>query len=175
MSAVRTLTLVLFVNVSLAFASQDGALQLRAMFIYNFANFVEWPDKAFLTADSPINICLYGEVPFLPYLQPLGGTLVGERQLTVVRYEGNSKTRCHMLFVGKDKQVLSKPLFESANFLYVLSVAEQTNFLEAGGIINILSKENQISFEIDLQSAKEKGLFISSDLLSLAKNIKRLN
>lgn len=166
---------LLFSN-ALAYGSVESSLQLRAMFIYNFANFVQWPDKAFANDSSSINICLYGEVEFSNYLQPLAGTLVGDRELKVSEYkQGADKTqRCHMLFVGSDKKILSKSLFASKQFLYVLSVSENNQFIESGGIINILSQENQVSFEIDLQSAKNKGLFISSDLLSLAKSIKGL-
>lgn len=38
--------------------------QVKALFLYNFANFVEWPDEAFPHADSPLKMCLYGAVPF---------------------------------------------------------------------------------------------------------------
>lgn len=159
-----------------AFSSAESSQQLRAMFIYNFANFVEWPEKAFANKESPITICLYGKVDFSSYLEPMAGTLVGDRALNISEFdeELTISKQCHMLFVGSDKQSLSKSLFESKNFLYVLSISEKNGFIESGGMINILSQENQISFEIDLLSAKNKGLFISSDLLSLAKNIKGL-
>lgn len=159
------------------FAVSESEKQVRAMFVYNFANFVEWPRKAFSRANSPLQVCLLGDVPFSPYLEPMSGTIIGERELlvSITDDEKRFKGQCHILFVGDDKKLDMERLYKSKKYVYILSVSEQKGFIERGGIVNIIDQSQKISFDIDLDNAKKRGLFISSDLLSLARNIKRLS
>ena len=39
--------------------------QVKAVFLFNFAKFVEWPATAFKSANEPIRICLLGQNPFV--------------------------------------------------------------------------------------------------------------
>lgn len=161
----------------MGFAVSESEKQVRAMFVYNFANFVEWPKKAFNRPTSPLQVCLLGDVPFSPYLEPMSGTVIGERELLVSMTDDEKtfKGQCHILFVGDDKKLDMDRLYRSKKYVYILSVAEQDGFIERGGIVNIIDQSQKISFDIDLDNAKKRGLFISSDLLSLARNIKRLS
>jgi len=173
--AIVVLFMVLFSSVS--YSVTESEKQVRAMFVYNFANFVEWPRKAFNRANSPLQVCLLGDVPFSPYLEPMSGTIIGERELLVTMTEDEKKFKgqCHILFVGDDKKLDMERLYKSKKYVYILSVSEQKGFIERGGIVNIIDQSKKISFDIDLDNAKRRGLFISSDLLSLARNIKRLS
>lgn len=155
----------------------ESEKQVRAMFVYNFANFVEWPEIAFLSATSPLQVCLLGDVSFKDYLVPMSGTLIGSRELTVVAASNDKKFKdtCHILFVGREQSISLEKLYQSKKYLYILSVSEQDGFIESGGIVNIIDQSNNISFDIDIKNARRRGLFISSDLLTLARNIKRLS
>ena len=59
--------------------------------------------------------------------------------------------------------------------MYVLSVGERKGFAEKGGVINIVRTADEIQFDINLATAMANGLLVSSDLLSLARDVKRLN
>ena len=170
---------ILFISLFLsgaAWSVSESEKQVRAMFVYNFSNFVEWPQKAFNSSRSPLQICLLGDVPFAPYLSPMSGTIIGERKLMVSTHSDSQfKERCHILFVGSDNKIDLKNLYKSKRFLYILSVSEQKGFIESGGMIKIHDQSKRISFDIDLDNARKRGLFISSDLISLARNIKRLS
>ncbi|GLS25674.1 YfiR family protein [Marinibactrum halimedae] len=154
---------------------QEKALQAKAIFIYNFANFVEWPDDAFLSTNSPLKVCLYGSVPFGIFLDAVNGTLIGQRQLMVVR-TANIETLedgCQILFVGQDKRAQLPDFWSNIKYVYVLSVGEQEGFVDNGGVINILRTTDRVQFQINISNALEQGLFLSSDLLSLAREVKR--
>ena len=45
--------------------------QLKAVFLFNFAQFVEWPPSAFHEPADPIVIGVLGDDPFGPYLDGL--------------------------------------------------------------------------------------------------------
>ncbi len=178
MNSCKILMVIVWLMLSSAcWSVSESEKQIRAMFVYNFANFVEWPRKAFSRATSPLQVCLLGDVPFAGYLEPMSGTIIGERELLVVttHNEKNFKGQCHILFVGDDQKINMNTLYQSKKYVYILSVSEQKGFIESGGIVNIIDQSQKISFDIDLDNAKRRGLFISSDLLSLARNIKRLS
>ena len=157
------------------FSTDEAEMQSKAVFLYNFANFVDWPEKAFESKQSPIKICLFGEIPFGTFLDAVNGTLIGERELFVLRtykladiYEG-----CQILFVGEDKKARLPDFWKSIKYVYVLSIGEQDGFADRGGIINILRTTDRVQFQINISNALNQGLFLSSDLLSLAREIKR--
>jgi len=151
--------------------------QVKALFLYNFANFVEWPDSAFKKATSPIRLCLYGNIPFGSFLDAVNGTLIGKRVLSIVRAntKADIESGCHILYVGLDRKIELPTFFKEIQYMYVLSVGERGDFVDKGGIINIVRTTDQVKFDINISNALQNGLWVSSDLLSLAREIKRLS
>lgn len=160
-----------------ASASQDefAEYQVKALFLYNFANFVEWPREAFSSPSENISMCLYGEVPFGGFLDAVNGTLIGDRRLVLRRTQDieDIKEGCHILFVGEDQKVRLPTFWNEIKYIYVLSIGEEKDFTDRGGIVNIMRTTDQVQFEINVSNALENGLFIGSDILSLAREIKR--
>src|SRR5262245_30484032 len=76
--------------------------RVKAAFLRNFANFVEWPAETFKTRDEPIAICILGEDPFGTALTEAadGGTLNG-RRFTERHISGAEEARgCQILFIS---------------------------------------------------------------------------
>ena len=87
-------------------AQSSPEYQLKAVFLFNFAQFVEWPASAFPEPDTPLAICVLGEDPFGPYLdETVRGETVGNHPLAVRRYRAvDEVTGCHILFVSRQEQ-----------------------------------------------------------------------
>src|SRR5207244_1635811 len=51
-------------NVALGQGSAPGEYQMKAAFLFHFAQFVEWPPDAFKDSNSPLNYCTVGVDPF---------------------------------------------------------------------------------------------------------------
>ncbi len=147
--------------------------QVKALFLYNFANFVEWPDSAFDGPEASLRLCLYGAVPFGSFLDAVDGVRIRDRQLDVIRTTDRADIQqgCHILFVGIDQLDQLDAFFADIDHMYVLSVGNTEGFARRGGVINIYRTRDQRRFEINLAQAIENGLLISSDLLSLARII----
>src|SRR5438128_12279187 len=61
--------------------------QVKAVFLFNFAQFVEWPRNAFPETRAPLVIGVLGEDPFGSYLdETVRGEKVNDRPLVVQRY-----------------------------------------------------------------------------------------
>lgn len=148
-----------------------GIYEMQALFLYNFANFVEWPDSAFPSAASPVRMCLFGGIPLDTFVKVFDGTRIKNRELVIVQVqtlEALSKS-CQILFVGFDKKDYVSQLLKDGNHTFVLSVSGIENFAEQGGVINITRTADQMQIVVNLESALKNGLYISSDLLSIAR------
>ncbi len=173
------LPIIFLLSASLSFAASSEAPQkakefhIKALFLYNFANFVEWPEDAFSDKSTNLKMCLYGSVPFGGFLDTVDGTRIKDRHLKIIRTSDieDIKPGCHILFVGTDQLGLIQQLFLNINHLYVLSIGNVDGFAETGGVVNILRTRDSQKFEINLSKAIENGLLIDSDLLNLARII----
>ncbi len=170
--------LILFLLFSSQVSANDSLqreYQAKALFLYNFANFVSWPEQAFKSAKEPIHMCLFGEIPFGTILDNVDGTLIGDRPLRITRTDEISDIAegCQILFVGDGRRALLPEFWQQIKYIYVLSVGEQKEFTDRGGIINIMRTTDRMRFDVNISNAIKNGLFISSDLLMLAREIRR--
>lgn len=150
---------------------QDEQL-VKAAFIYNFAKFTRWPESTPNEAGSPLRLCTEGEDALIAELTRLAGKRIHERPVTVQALdESQPLDNCHLLYIAGSEINHYKKLLKSLSEKPVLTISEVANFASAGGIIELYREKNQISFTINLTSARKAGLVLSSRLLNLAKII----
>ena len=149
--------------------SQFEEYQVKAAFLYNFAKFVQWPSETFHDSDSPIKICVLGKDPFGDALNRLKNKNVGSRKLIIERLRrGDALDKCQILFISDSEKNSVPEILRGVKKLPVLTVGDMKGFVQSGGIINFISKENQVSFEINVDSAERSKLRVSSQLLQVA-------
>ncbi|MGI6455783.1 MAG: YfiR family protein [bacterium] len=138
---------------------------LKAVFIYNFLQFVEWPSFAFDSAQAPFVIGVYGNNPFGNALENVAsGEVVRNRQIRV-KYltQPEQISQCHILYV-KEETDYEKILPETKG-KPILSVGETYRFLSEGGVIQFYIREDKVRGRINLRSARDGQLKIGSQLL----------
>ena len=145
--------------------------QVKAVFLYNFAKFVEWPEAVFSGPDAPIVIGVVGESPFGTALElAVKGETVKGRKLLLKQFSSeDSLTSCHILFISRSERERIPALLEKLGKAPVLTVADSEGFTTRGGMINFVLQEKNIRFDIDPGAAERAGLKISSRLLNLPK------
>lgn len=146
--------------------------QVKAIFLYNFAQFVEWPSTQFDAPDSPFVIGILGKDPFGKYLdETVQGEKVNGHPMVVQRIspaEIGSK-KMHIVFINvSDHEQLTSTL-ESLKSQSVLTVGDAPEFARLGGMIRFSTENNKTKIQINLEVAKEASLSISSKLLRLAE------
>ena len=144
--------------------------KLKAVFLFNFAQFVEWPTEAFPEAQTPLIIGVLGEDPFGAYLDEIvRGEKVKQRSLIVQRYRRVDEIKtCHVLFIGRPEADRLGPTLAGLKGRSILTVGESDNFAERGGMIRFVSEKSKIRMKINLEAAKAAGLAISSKVLRAA-------
>lgn len=140
--------------------------KVKASYLYNFLQFVEWPSDAF--TNNTILVCVFGMDNFGSALRPIAGEVVRGRVVTV-RYLLDVKgiENCHMVFVSASESDRDSQIAQYLIGRPVLIVGESSGFLERGGIINLIRVDDKIRFEINQQTAKRNRLKISAQLMKL--------
>jgi hypothetical protein len=155
-------------------ASTPLEYEVKAAFLFRFAQFVEWPANTFKEASEPFTYCTIGDDPFQGALErTLNGKSIGQRPLRVAHLSGTGKIgECQVLFVGGpgDKKRIEETLASAGN-LPILTVGEADQFAEDGGTIGFCTEDNKIRFDVNLEAAGKAGLKISAKLLALAKTV----
>src|ERR1700722_2173484 len=77
--------------------------EIKAAFLYNFAQFVEWPPQSYSGSNAPLVIGILGEDPFGPSLKAfVKGEEVSGHSLTIKSVStDNEISGCHILFVSQ--------------------------------------------------------------------------
>jgi len=151
-------------------AAELAEYQVKAAYLYNFAKFVEWPEKSFSNPDTPVTFCVIGDDPFGQALDTLQVKTVKNRKVAVKRVSGLNETGgCHVLFIGSADR--TDELLQSLKGRPTLVVGETERFVWRGGMIGFLMERNKVIFEINEGVARKAGLQISSQLLKLARTV----
>lgn len=143
---------------------------LKAGFIYNFTQFIEWPEEAaFSKSNNRFFLCVAGEDPFGTILNQVaqkrrvkGRTLVIKRNVS-----GRAMRECHILFVSKSAAPRLAQILKQMDGLPTLIVGDTPGFAQRGTGINFVVRNNKIRFEINRRAIERTGLKISSELLNL--------
>jgi hypothetical protein len=153
---------------------------IKAGFIYNFANLVQWPSSSFAQPDSPIVIVILGEDHFGTTLdRALDGKKVNARSFVIKRARSISELQrtlgpqkdCQILYVSSSEMPHLSDAIQMLKGVPVLTIGETPGFARNGGIINLILEDNKVRFEVNVAAAKEADLNISSRLLALARII----
>jgi hypothetical protein len=149
--------------------------QIKAVFLFNFAQFVEWPPEAFPEAQAPLVIGVLGEDPFGAYLdETVRGEKLNGHLVVVQRYRRAEEIgACHVLFISRSEADRLEPILAGLKGRSVLTVGDFDGFARRGGMIRFVRENNKIRLRIGLETAKAARMTISSKLLRPAQIVAR--
>lgn len=156
--------------------------RVKAAFVYNFGQFVEWPASAFASNNAPLIIGVLGGDPFhgdcerIVANKSINGHPVVVRQ---INYPVNVRPapaypdlkNCHILFIGASATGNLPDILNALKGASVLTVTDGLDHFAASGVaINFVMENERVRFEINDDAARRAGLKISSKLLMLRTN-----
>jgi len=191
------LALALFVTLVVPKARANSTTsreyEIKAAFLYNFIKFTDWPKEKMGDVNEPIVIGIIGKDPFGDAIDVIRDEQVKGRKL-VIRWfksfeeskESNGKDKpsvhkeieairkCHLLFFSSsEKKKTIGEIMKALESSHVLTVGDMNGFLETGGVINLITEDKKVRFEINISAAERAGLKFRSQLLRLAKRVIR--
>jgi hypothetical protein len=142
--------------------------EVKAVYLFNFARFVEWPNSA---NSGPLVVGILGNDPFGGVLDNVvKGETINRRSLVVARYRRVEEIRsCHILFISSSETAKYDEIFSKLQGRSILTVGDSDSFARRGGIIRFLTEEKRIRLRVNLAAARAAQLTISSKLLRQAE------
>jgi len=142
--------------------------KLKSAFIYNFATFIDWPEKT----GKALTLCVAAPQAEMEYFSLLEGKPVGDMTVAVRHLEeGISAEGCRILFVAESESDGFEDWLSEVGDEQVLTVAESEKWLKKGVMIALLLQDKRIVFDVNIAAAKEVGVDINSKLLRLARKV----
>jgi hypothetical protein len=169
-SGARRLGLEPPVLTQVAAAEASIEYDVKAVFLLNFAKFVQWPPQVFREATAPFVLCVLRQNPFGDALdQAVQGEQIGGRAIAVRHLKTpDLAVGCHMLFVPRsvlaEDGVAAVPVETG-----LLTVGESETFLKLGGVISFFNESGRVRFAVNSEAAERTGLRLSSRLLRVAR------
>jgi YfiR/HmsC-like len=148
---------------------------VKAVFLLNFARFVEWPEKSLPTLDEPLVIGVLGDNPFGGLIeQAIRGETLHGRRMEFRHFPSLMQDfpSAHVLFVSRSENNKLPTVIRELKNSPVLIVGEADRFAHRGGMINFVTVDKNVRFEVNPEEAERAGLKLSSKLLNLPKAIR---
>ena len=171
------LALACFVGAFAAASHSDDAAEIlerriKAALLYRVINYVEWPQSAFASPGAPFTIAIAGaDMVAAELTEFAAGRSVLNRPLNVRRLRGAESARdTHLVFVAKEEAARLGAILRALP-AHALVVTEWDNALRQGSVINFVSVDGQVRFEVSLEGAQRRHLRLSARLLSVAHEV----
>jgi hypothetical protein len=165
------LALTLLASGCVAALAAPAEYQVKAVFLFNFAQCVDWPAEAFPRPDAPFVIGVLGQDPFGAQLdEVVRGETVNSRPLVVERYRDVAQIRaCNILFIGSTEAGHLEEIVAALKGRSILTVGDADPAGQRGVMIRLVTENNKVRLRIDVAAAKAGNLTISSKLLRPAE------
>jgi hypothetical protein len=147
--------------------------QVKAVFLFNFTQFIEWPTNTFPGAKAPLTIGVLGTDPFGNFLEETVHDESASGHPIIVKHFQRVADidSCQILFISTSETKRIKTVLGALKGRKVLTVSDIEGFARSGGMVRFVTEQNKIHFRINLEAVKAAGLTVSSKLLRLAEII----
>jgi uncharacterized protein DUF4154 len=151
-------------------AAQSPAVpgyQVKATFLYQFTQFVDWPQESFPPGQTSLAIGVLGQDPFGAFLdEVVRGEKAKDRPLTVQRFRRLEDVKnCQLLYVSASEAARTEEIVAAFKGQSILMVGDADGFADRGGMVQFVGQGNRIRLRINLEAAKAARLTISSKIL----------
>jgi hypothetical protein len=145
---------------------------IKAAFLYQFLNYIEWPIDSFAADASPFVIGVLGTNPFGTVLDQVAKDKKVDGRSIQIRSVSSARdvADCHILFVPNSvPKPLQNEILQAARDSPVLTVGESDDFVDRGGAARFFLEGNKVRFAFNTSVTARNKLAVSSKLLALAK------
>ncbi|MES2870399.1 MAG: YfiR family protein [Pseudomonadota bacterium] len=151
-------------EVSLSVADQRAKAVTQV--VLGILSYARWP-----TEPAQLRLCVIGPTEYTDDLLK-GATQSSGRPVQVLRLLANSPTignDCNAVYLGKLSAEERSSLFSTLSGQAVLSISEDGNQCTVGSLFCLHVSDQQVSFEVNLDSVSRSGVRIHPSVLQLSR------
>lgn len=143
---------------------------IKAMFIYNFTKYIDWPQQQ--KENFTVAILGYSEV-MNDMLHIASNKKVNNKSIVIKNIQQVSADENYeILFIPETEKDKVKNVIELLPGKGVLLITESKNMAQQGSCINIINLDGKFRFELNEDAIRKQGLKVSNQLLTLAIIVK---
>jgi hypothetical protein len=152
-------------------ADNTLALTVKSAYIFNFIQFIDWPEQALGPSPNPVKICMIGNDQFAAALATLSGRHVKGRPIAVapISADHEALTSCQVVVIDQTAAAQLPQLLEQLAGANVLTVSDIPQFAHRGGAIGFVIDQGKVRIEINPRATQQAGLRVSANLLEVAR------
>lgn len=153
----------------------DGAsaeVRLKAAFICKFGNYVEWPTGEKKVEEPFVIGALTSSVVVGELTRAAAGHAINGRPIVVrMIAPGDALDGLAIVYVGRSHSARLAELLSAIRGRPILTVTESDQAIDDGSMVNFVTVDDRVRFDIVLPAAERSSLKISGRLLALARKV----
>ncbi len=151
--------------------SEEANAKIKAIYIYNFTKYIEWPESYkqgnFIIGVIGTNVSLMNELNKMA-----ASKTVGLQKLEIRNISAADKTAYHILYVLSDNSNQLSDVIEKIKGHSTLIVTDKAGLAAKGSAINFVIQENKQKIELNKSNIERYKLKVASSLVELAIQVK---
>jgi hypothetical protein len=153
--------------------TEAAELELKAAYLYKFANFVEWPPDAFRDTSQPIVIGVMGADALAAQLDALVQDKVVRGRGFVVRSlpPGGDARAVHILYMGEIRRDAAQAALLAVQGSHVLTVSDRRRGNAGGAMVGLVWVNQRLRFEVSMPAVQRSRLRLSALMLTAAYRV----
>lgn len=143
--------------------AQGSADKYKALFLYNFTKYMEWPDNEFVT------IGVMGNSQVLLELQKIAKT---RTKIKLIKLSGSADLdKCNLIFLPEAQSRNFNLVQEGINAKNTIVVVDKGSLTDKGAEIGFYLENSKLKFMINKAKLDETDVKVSQGLYAIAKVI----
>jgi hypothetical protein len=157
---------IVCLSATLADPREDTNAKIKAVYLYNFSKYVEWPED--WKSGSFVVTVIGSNSSLLSELGKMAQKSVGTQQISVKSVSSaSSLEHSHIVFLPIESSGMLNEVISKVKGSSTLIVTEKQGLARQGAAINFIIKDNKQAFEINKTNAERYKLKINSNLMKL--------
>jgi hypothetical protein len=155
--------------VGSAAAQPVAAPRLKAAFVANLTQFVQWPADA-VAVGAPLVMCVVDDPAVARALEDITrGRAIGGHSVTVKTVAAEAALpSCDVLYLNRSSGRRSGALIATVQGSCVLTISDIPDFARVGGIVELMRENDRIGIIVNVVALSRAGIRLNSGLLALA-------
>lgn len=150
-------------------AERASEYDLKAAYIYRFAQFTTWTPPPF----QSFNFCVQGDNPVGVGLAKLQGKIIQNASANLLRIESIDDAKiCHVLFLHPARRNDLGLWIAALASRPILTISDLPDAFQEKVMIVFAVEPDRVTFKINRTQANASGLFLSAQILKLAREIR---
>ena len=163
--------LLSIVFFTLAPRPEETNAKIKAIYIYNFTKYIEWPESYkqgnFVIGIIGTNNELINELNKMATVKT-----VGNQHLEIKSISPNSDIGCHIIYLLSDNSTQLGEVVEKNKNKSTLIITDKAGLAAKGAGINFVIQENKQKIELNKSNIERYKLKVASSLVELAMQVK---